>query len=115
MSEGLSLKELHKFFEYIEQAMKDNKLTVVIDNEMCRFLYTYLKELSSYNDMQDKQIDQLTNNWNELEKYIIEQETINNGAMKCSLSSDSEIKQMGIENDIYDLILDKMKEIKEGK
>ena len=62
----------------------------------------------------EQQITQLTNNWNELEEYIIEQETINNGAMKCSLSSDSEIKQMEIENDIYDLILDKMKEIKEG-
>lgn len=60
------------------------------------------------------QTTQLTNNWNELEEYIIEQEEINNGAMKCGLSSGSEIKEMGIQNDIYDLILDKMKEIKEN-
>ena len=59
-------------------------------------------------------ITQLTNNWNELEEYIIKQEEINNGAMKCGLSSDSEINEMGIQNDIYDLILDKMKEIQNG-
>lgn len=59
-----------------------------------------------------QQIDQLTNNWNELKDFIIEQEEINNGAMKCGLSSGSEIKEMDIQNDIYDLILDKMKEIR---
>ena len=94
MSEGISLKELHKFFEYIEQAMKDNKTTVVIDNGMCRFLYTYLKELSEYNNFQDKKIDQLTNNWNELEEWI-----------RNLYKKGYDIK----------LVLDKMEEIKEGK
>ena len=80
---------------------------------------TIIKALNMYGRVPEQwellqQINQLTNNWNELEEYIIEQEEINNGAMKCGLSSGSEIEEMGIQNDIYDLILDKMKEIKEG-
>ena len=76
-------------------------------------VFLTISQMIKFNNQQ-KVIDQLTNNLNELEEYIIEQEEINNGAMKCGLSSDSEINEMGIQNDIYDLILDKMNEIKEG-
>ena len=72
------------------------------------------EELDIANDRADLllEIERLNNIINELERYIIEQETINNGAMQCGISSDSEIEQMGIENDIYDLILDKLQELK---
>lgn len=72
MSEGISFKELQQFFKYTEQAMKDDKTTIIINNEMCRFLYKYFKEFDSYFNMQDKEIKRLTNNWNELRQYIKE-------------------------------------------
>lgn len=58
------------------------------------------------------EINRLNNIIEELEKYIIENEKINNGAMQCPLSSNSEIKEMKIENIIYDNIFDKLKELK---
>lgn len=53
MNEGISLKELNKFFDYLEWAIKDDKATVVIDNAMCRFLYKYLKEISKGKNEKD--------------------------------------------------------------
>ena len=64
---------------------------------------------------QDNEIERLNNIINELENFIIEKSNINNGAMQCALSSNSEIKQMGIENNIYDLIIEKLYELKENK
>lgn len=60
-----------------------------------------------------EEIDRLNNIINELEKYIIGETELNNGALLCGLSSDTEKDQYGIENNIYDNILDKLKELKE--
>lgn len=53
MSEGISLKELYRFFDYLEYAIKNDKTTVVIDNAMCKFLYKYLKEISKEKNEKD--------------------------------------------------------------
>jgi len=103
MSKGISFKELQQFFKYTEQAMKDDKTTIIINNEMCRFLYRYLKEFDSYFNMQDKEIERLTNNWNELEEFVKFQR-------KVSLGLNN-----GYGVGLCDELLDKMKEIKENK
>ena len=92
---------------------KEEKTPYLVENEERDTFTFYVKGTKPYIELK-QQITQLTNNWNELEEFIIEQERINNGAMKCGLSSGSEIEEMGIQNDIYDAILDKMKEIKEN-
>ena len=67
-------------------------------------------------DRKNKQIDQLTNNWNELEEHIIERikyweeqekQWIKQGFMKFGGEANNKIILQGL--------LDKMKEIKEGK
>lgn len=45
MNNGISLNELKKLFEYLEEAIKNDKATIVIDNGMCRFLYKFLKQV----------------------------------------------------------------------
>ena len=98
MSEGISLKNLRQFFEYTEQAMKDNKTVVYIDNEMCRFLYAYLKDIDSYFNTQDKEIERLNNIINELEKYLKEQIQ----------------KSWEIEEQCYENIYNELQELKEN-
>ena len=66
-------------------------------NEAYRYAYE-LGLIEEYVDYEDK-IDQLTNNWNELEEYLNEQIQ----------------RSWEIEEQCYETVLDKMKEIKEGK
>ena len=69
---------------------------------MCKFLYTYLKKLDECYNLQDKTINQLTNNWNELEEWlksVVEYETLHKG------------NYMTIRGEWGQEVLDKMKEI----
>ena len=65
-----------------------------------------IKDLEEANDNKIKQIDQLTNNWNELEEWLIDLKT-----PKTNYWGDTGFTYMLK----IDVILDKMKEIKEGK
>ena len=63
-----------------------------------------IKDLEEANDNKIKQIDQLTNNWNELEKWL-----------KEYLEQESNDEIDYAVDDTICLILNKMKELKEGK
>ena len=89
-----------------------NDITLLDENER---LNNIIKELSKDVDMWNKKYNEQFDIINELEKYIIGETELNNGALLCGLSSDTEKDQYGIENNIYDNILDKLKELKENK
>ena len=74
-----------------------NKLVNVI--EYCQYLQANVKP---YVEAQDRKIDQLTNNWNELEKWLEE-------SQKICKENDNNI---GV--NFINIVLDKMKEIKEN-
>ena len=88
-----------------------NDITLLDENER---LNNIIKELSKDVDMWNKKYNEQFDIINELEKYIIGETELNNGALLCGLSSDTERDQYGIENNIYDNILDKLKELKNG-
>lgn len=71
-----------------------NKLVNVI--EYCQYLQANVKP---YIEAQDREIAQLTNNWNELEKWLYENESFDDYCNETTFTT----------------ILDKMKEIKECK
>ena len=88
-----------------------NDITLLDENER---LNKIIEELSKDVDMWNKKYNEQFDIINELEKYIIGETELNNGALLCGLSSDTERDQYGIENNIYDNILDKLKELKEN-
>lgn len=82
------------------------------EEEITEGLYTLLNEnginkVKELINLKNQQIDQLTNNWNELEDYLLEYKV-------CMTNDERDYYEDGIK-DCLDEILDKMKEIKGGK
>ena len=84
-----------------------NKLVNVI--EYCQYLQANVKP---YVEAQDREIDQLTNNWNELEEFI-KNKFLDYSNNTRKLDEDTLLYCLH-KKDTYREILDKMKEIKEN-
>lgn len=87
--------------------MNKEKTPYLIENKERDTFTFYVKGTKPYLDL-EKKVDQLTNNWNELEELI-------SNLLKEADSTKSDLYIYEQNKAIMRMILDKMKEIKEGK
>lgn len=90
MSSGVLLQEIHTLFKFLEQSKTNNDMQIIINNDMCKALYDLVINCKKEND-------RLNNIISELEKYLRNEYSKFNGAIRIAN------------------ILDKLKELKEGK
>ena len=87
--------------------MSKEKTPYLIENKERDTFTFYVKGTKPYLDL-EKKVDQLTNNWNELEEWL-EKQKIRNNEWENFVQKDA---RLGIP---IGYLLDKMKEIKEKK
>ena len=97
----MKTKKVKELIKFLKRPL-DGKIAKVLTWEENKILLDYIEDLESKN--KEKII------LNKLEQWLYKYISINNGAIECPLSSQSEIKEMKIENR---LILDILKKINE--
>jgi len=56
-NKGVSLEEIKRLFEYLEQSKTNNKMQVIITNDMCKSLYDIYMTMYEYQKMVKNRID----------------------------------------------------------
>ncbi len=58
-SNGVTLKEIQNFFEYLKKSKSDNEMFITMTNSMCKDLQFMIENLSKYKDKLEEENKQL--------------------------------------------------------
>ena len=100
MNSGITLQEINRLFDFLKQSKTNDKMTILITNDMCKSLHDLMENCAKYQD-------KLQSNWNSLKEWL---KTDEQKYFTFQPRQNGKTLQAGIKVGL-DMVLDKMNEL----